>query len=357
MNAMKGLTCRRDAAPLALRQRVHGQVALRRETEALQCAVDACRAVVALDAAALGGRQPRGQPQQAGLAAAIAPAHPRALPRREVELQMHEQQPRPAAAREIDHAQTRRDGSRGRGGRKHARGSASLGPQQPRFAATMRFTVEGGYISIPACDLSKLLLRTFEASPRNPAKNGRCSFDPATCRNRATAKLWRFIDALPRSRLGHVICACAASVAELVSNKSGVPCRMPCRGPRGAAPGQWLARDEAIMGTAVRVELRSDELADGEAAIDAVMAEMHRIHRAMSPFKAAHCTARRACRARIDRRQPPGDPRAENQAQAKAVTIMGDKDISYSLLRKAMVTSARADFHDVAFAVRRKEGT
>jgi biopolymer transport protein ExbD len=49
--------------------------------------------------------------------------------------------------------------------------------------------------------------------------------------------------------------------------------------------------------------------------------------------------------------------RAENQAQAKAVTIMGDKDIPYSLLRKVMVTSARADFRDVAFAVRRKEGT
>jgi biopolymer transport protein ExbD len=49
--------------------------------------------------------------------------------------------------------------------------------------------------------------------------------------------------------------------------------------------------------------------------------------------------------------------RAENQAQAKAVTIMGDKDIPYSLLRKVMYTSARANFSDVAFAVRRKDGT
>ncbi|HJV61089.1 MAG TPA: biopolymer transporter ExbD [Albitalea sp.] len=49
--------------------------------------------------------------------------------------------------------------------------------------------------------------------------------------------------------------------------------------------------------------------------------------------------------------------RAENQAQPKALTIMADKDVPYSLLRKVMVTSARADFSDVAFAVRRKDGT
>src|SRR6185436_14276283 len=39
--------------------------------------------------------------------------------------------------------------------------------------------------------------------------------------------------------------------------------------------------------------------------------------------------------------------RAENQAQTKAVTIMGDKDIPYQLLRKVMFTSARANFSDV----------
>jgi biopolymer transport protein ExbD len=43
--------------------------------------------------------------------------------------------------------------------------------------------------------------------------------------------------------------------------------------------------------------------------------------------------------------------------QARAVTVMADKDIPYRLLRKVMVTSARADFTDVAFAVRRKDGT
>jgi len=54
---------------------------------------------------------------------------------------------------------------------------------------------------------------------------------------------------------------------------------------RTIVDGGWLSRDEAIMGTAIHVELWSDDRAAGVAAIDAVMAEMHRIDRAMSPFK------------------------------------------------------------------------
>jgi biopolymer transport protein TolR len=46
--------------------------------------------------------------------------------------------------------------------------------------------------------------------------------------------------------------------------------------------------------------------------------------------------------------------RAENVAQSKAVTIMGDKDIPYRLLRKVMYTAARANFSDVSFAVTQK---
>jgi len=44
--------------------------------------------------------------------------------------------------------------------------------------------------------------------------------------------------------------------------------------------------------------------------------------------------------------------REKNQASKAAITIMGDKDIPYRLLRKVMVTSARANFTDVSFAVR-----
>jgi FAD:protein FMN transferase len=56
---------------------------------------------------------------------------------------------------------------------------------------------------------------------------------------------------------------------------------------RSSAPlqGEWYAREEAIMGTAIRVELWSEDRADGEAAVSAVMAEMHRIDHAMSPHK------------------------------------------------------------------------
>ncbi len=54
-----------------------------------------------------------------------------------------------------------------------------------------------------------------------------------------------------------------------------------------AAPrsGGWLKREEAIMGTAITVELWCDDRRQGEAAAAAVMDEMHRIDRAMSPHK------------------------------------------------------------------------
>jgi biopolymer transport protein ExbD len=46
--------------------------------------------------------------------------------------------------------------------------------------------------------------------------------------------------------------------------------------------------------------------------------------------------------------------RKENEQHGKAITIMGDKDIPYRLLRKVMYTAARADFQDVSFAVAQK---
>lgn len=46
--------------------------------------------------------------------------------------------------------------------------------------------------------------------------------------------------------------------------------------------------------------------------------------------------------------------RRENEAQTKTVTIMGDKQIPYKLLRKVMITCARANFSQVSFAVLRK---
>jgi len=46
--------------------------------------------------------------------------------------------------------------------------------------------------------------------------------------------------------------------------------------------------------------------------------------------------------------------RKENEALSKRLTIMGDKEIPYRLLRKIMVTSAHANFSDVSFAVRQR---
>jgi biopolymer transport protein ExbD len=45
---------------------------------------------------------------------------------------------------------------------------------------------------------------------------------------------------------------------------------------------------------------------------------------------------------------------ADKNGSAKAVTILGDKSIPYSLLRKVMYTSARANFSEIVFAVQRK---
>ncbi len=58
-------------------------------------------------------------------------------------------------------------------------------------------------------------------------------------------------------------------------------------GSLAAAPGSgWIKREEAIMGTAISVELWHEDHSAGVSAIDAVMDEMHRIDRAMSPHKA-----------------------------------------------------------------------
>jgi thiamine biosynthesis lipoprotein len=51
------------------------------------------------------------------------------------------------------------------------------------------------------------------------------------------------------------------------------------------ASAEWLRRTEDIMGTRCMVELWADDPAKGNAAIDAVFADMHRIDEAMSTYK------------------------------------------------------------------------
>lgn len=51
------------------------------------------------------------------------------------------------------------------------------------------------------------------------------------------------------------------------------------------AAGDWFSREEAIMGTSIKAELWARDRVSGHAALDAVMAEMHRVDGAMSPHK------------------------------------------------------------------------
>jgi thiamine biosynthesis lipoprotein len=51
------------------------------------------------------------------------------------------------------------------------------------------------------------------------------------------------------------------------------------------APGAWYSREEAIMGTAIRVELWSEDRAGAESAMRAVMNVMHHVDETMSPYK------------------------------------------------------------------------
>ncbi|MCS6943865.1 MAG: biopolymer transporter ExbD [Sutterellaceae bacterium] len=59
-------------------------------------------------------------------------------------------------------------------------------------------------------------------------------------------------------------------------------------------------------------------------------------------------------KAALDRLGSVQTIRQDNAAQAKTVTIMGDRHIEYRLLRKIMVTCARANFTEVALAVQQK---
>ncbi|MBL8287761.1 MAG: FAD:protein FMN transferase [Rubrivivax sp.] len=70
---------------------------------------------------------------------------------------------------------------------------------------------------------------------------------------------------------------------------AGAPSPAAPRRARAAAPAGpgWLQREEAIMGTAISVELWADDARTGAAACAAVLGEMHRIDRRMSPHKEA----------------------------------------------------------------------
>lgn len=53
----------------------------------------------------------------------------------------------------------------------------------------------------------------------------------------------------------------------------------------GVAHAEWVRREETIMGTRIYVEAWHDDAARGAAAVDAVMADMHRINELMSHYR------------------------------------------------------------------------
>ena len=63
-----------------------------------------------------------------------------------------------------------------------------------------------------------------------------------------------------------------------------------------------------------------------------------------------------ALKAELDQQSQRVAVRTENKKATNAVTIMADKDVPYAVLRKIMVTCATANYGDVSFALRRKEG-
>ena len=84
-----------------------------------------------------------------------------------------------------------------------------------------------------------------------------------------------------------------AARGKQTSKANAMRLNLPTMRPRAAGPvpaaaperAGWFHREEAIMGTAIRCELWSDDATAAERALDAVMAEMHRIDRLMSPYK------------------------------------------------------------------------
>jgi biopolymer transport protein ExbD len=103
--------------------------------------------------------------------------------------------------------------------------------------------------------------------------------------------------------------------------------------------------EQAPKDMLVLVVSSQDILADGRrvAGVPEVMAQADDV----TPALLAELGAQAA-------RQPAGAGDALKPDAPRALTIMADKDIPYKLLRKVMVTCARAHYSDVSFAVRRR---
>ena len=108
------------------------------------------------------------------------------------------------------------------------------------------------------------------------------------------------------------------------------------------------ARVEQAPKDSVVVVVNGDEIyADGRTLLDKA---------GVTAAMAESSDTLPALKAELERLAARVAVRPENQGSAQAVTIMGDKDIPYRLLRKVMSTCAQAGYTDVQFAVRKREG-
>ena len=119
--------------------------------------------------------------------------------------------------------------------------------------------------------------------------------------------------------------------------------------------GLWLKREEAIMGTAIAVELWSDDRAAGQEAIDAVMEEMRRIDRAFSPHKPASELSI-VNRDAADRAVPVSDEMARLIARAAFFSRIsaGAFDITYAAVGQLYDYRQRIRPSDAEIAVARE---
>ncbi len=103
------------------------------------------------------------------------------------------------------------------------------------------------------------------------------------------------------------------------------------RTPRAVAPAGWIRRDDVAMGTAIHVELWADDARAGEAAVQAVFDEMHRIDRAWSPH------------------QPVSElSRINREAGRRAVPLSEE---GFTLIERALAFSALTDgAFDISYA-------
>ncbi len=97
------------------------------------------------------------------------------------------------------------------------------------------------------------------------------------------------------------------------------------------AQAQWLQRSADIMGTRVVIQLWSESVGAGEVAIEAVLEELRRIDRAMSPFR------------------PDSELSRVNQQAAQGAVVISDE--LYGVLARAQQISELSDgAFDITFA-------